>query len=174
MKCYTKPLIILTVVLVSEFKCFPLFAQESITKREYVSPNTIFLNALGDVSLISLNYERSHYFKSKFRVAAKIGIGYNINFLLNEPSKHYFTLPNHILAVYGRIHNIELGIGSTLIIGAENDSDYLVYPSAGYRVIFRTKDMGLTCLRLYGTILFNWDSFSYVAIPIGISIGTTF
>ena len=174
MNCRTKYIVVASVILISIFKCYYLVAQEAKDIRIKEAPNYIFLNVIGDVSLVSLNYERSYFFSSKFRIAGKIGIGYNINFLLDKPSEHFFTLPNHLMAIYGNMYNFELGIGSTLIIGAESSSEYYLYPSAGYRLIFYTKDMGLTCIRLFGTILPNWDSYSYVAIPFGVSLGTSF
>lgn len=98
----------------------------------------ISLNILGDVSIISLNFESLFRVKEKSFLSGKVGIGYNHEII----STGWFslplfiplaTIPHHFTFNYGKKkHFIELGAGGTLLVNGGNGY-YISYPIIGYR-----------------------------------------
>jgi len=81
--------------------------------REYISANVIG----GDLSLISLNYERLLPLTSKSFVSIKFGAGFGEDALETTPKgspKIYLLLPTHISFNFGRGKSqFEAGLGAT-------------------------------------------------------------
>ena len=78
----------------------------------YPKINTLFVELLGNALLYSINYERLIKFKSKNKVAVRIGFHYSNNFNNNDqritsiPIEFYYLHP-----ISAKNHYLELGIG---------------------------------------------------------------
>jgi len=141
--------------------------------------NNIYLNLLGDASLISINYERLFLVSPKFTVSSKLGVGYNQEFQLCFGSclaspKNYFTLPHHVTGNFGKgKHLFELGLGGTFISG-DTPQPYSLYPIVGYRIQPLMPDR-LT-FRIFAQIpLLHPAAMEDILFsPIGLSVGVSF
>ena len=139
--------------------------------------NNIFLNLLGDASIISINYERLLFISPDFFLAGKLGVGYNEEFnicLSGEcPSESFTTITHHITGNLGKgRHLVELGLGGTIING-NTDENYLAYPIVGYRL--HPLKSGKVSFRIYGSVPFTGlDTEDILFMPVGISVGISF
>ena len=100
-----------------------LFAQETIESASSRPLNSIYINLLGDASIISFNYERIFLINKTFFISSKLGLGYNEQFQLciwgpcSAPER-YLTIPHHIsLNIGNGRHFFEIGIGGSFKIG---------------------------------------------------------
>jgi hypothetical protein len=176
---------------------FMLTSLATVTTAQYTSQqntsrgkNVISVNLLGDVSIVSLNYERLFEVNSSILISSKVGVGFNeeTQFCLfgpcSTPPDRFVTFTHHITGNFGQGKALfEIGIGGTLFSGdSRNDylsypgpgKKYLIYPVVGLR-LHPLKNQGFS-LRLYGYFpkgLSNWDIFDGY-VPIGISLGGTF
>jgi hypothetical protein len=164
--------IITALLCVFSIECY--YAQ---SQREAIDPRplrNLNLNIWGDASLISLNFERQYIIEEGLILSGKIGLGYNqeLSFFSNSTDQ-FFTIPHHITMNGGEgRHFVELGLGGTLIGGA-NSQPYLFYPILGYRFLpLRSKKMNF---RIFGHIPFTGlDTEEIYFVPFGINVGYSF
>lgn len=170
-------LLYVSFVLVFIFFGNSIFAQDSDLKL--MPKNGIHINLLGDISLVSVNYERLFFIGSSSFLSGKLGIGFNeeVHFCLFSacpPTPHeYITYPFHITGNfgYGR-HFFEVGIGATIMDGNITNS-YLIYPIFGYR--FLPLNSNRVYFRAYAQVPINGlDTEGIVFVPIGVSLGVSF
>ncbi len=111
------------------------YAQDEPTPTIERSDFTISLNMAGDISIISLGFEKLYFIKPAFAITGKIGLGINSEFSLSDnPANTYFVLPHHVTANFGKRKSfLELGIGGSYMTGSQV-SEYFVYPMLGYRL----------------------------------------
>ena len=129
--------------------------------------NSIYVEALGNGILYSINYERLFPLGEYVGLITRIGFAYDFEFFSS------ITIPLEISGILGKKHCFELGAGYTFIL---NDIDgYLI--RAGYR--YRAKNGFL--IRVAPMILIPSSEyecsgfFCPEAFPwIGISIGYSF
>ena len=145
---------------------------------EFRPENNMYVNLLGDASIISINYERLFFMSSNFFLTTKVGIGYNEEeqwciFGGCDPPEKYLTIPHHVSGNFGKgRHFFEFGVGGTLING-ETDQNYLLYPFAGYRLqpfitnkfIFRA----FACIPFSGL-----EAEDILFVPFGLCFGVSF
>jgi hypothetical protein len=164
---------ILVVVLALSGTC--LSAQNKIDTTDTRPRNNIYVNLLGDASIMSINYERLFLINPCFFLAGKFGLGYNEKFQLSFFGKSttspepYITIPFHITSNFGKgRHFFEFGLGGTII----NKNDCL-YPILGYR--FQPIKSGDISFRIFGSIPFSGNEPNNIFfIPFGLSVGVSF
>lgn len=168
--------VILSFILI--FTRVVLFAQDAIESASSRPLNSIYINLLGDASIISFNYERIFLINKTFFISSKLGLGYNEQFQLciwgpcSAPER-YLTIPHHIsLNIGNGRHFFEIGIGGTLIKDIKTQP-YIFYPIVGYRIMpLKSNKINF---RLFGQIPFsglNIDNILF--IPFGLSLGVSF
>ncbi len=152
-----------------------IYAQETNNKADSFPSNNIYLNLLGDASLISINYEKKFYVRPNYFLSGKLGVGYNEEFEICiwrecEPPQSYLTIPLHITVNVGKgRHFFESGIGGTVFKGAET-YDFLLYTILGYR-LYPLRKNKVSC-RIYGEIPYSGMlTESILFIPVGVSLG---
>jgi len=93
--------------------------------------NNLNLNALGNASLLSLQYEVLFFKKPNNFLALGFGFGFNEDYV---QTKRYFTIPIHVTWNKGRKekHFLEVGLGCTLI--NSSTENFFLYPIIGYRM----------------------------------------
>lgn len=102
--------------------------------------NSIYINLLGDASLISINYDRLYRLSPSFMISSKLGLGYNESFRISffgikPPWNKYTTIPHHITGNIGENRVFfEFGFGGTAIFG-KTTQPYITYPIVGYRIM---------------------------------------
>ena len=154
-----------------------LFAQNKIDTVNIRPSNNIYLDILGDASLISINYERLFFITPYFFITGKLGIGYNQQFktlMGTSPEEKYLTLPHHITGNLGKgRHFFEFGLGGTVINGKTNQH-YLFYPIVGYRL--QPLKSNRINFRIFGSTPFSGlNSDEDIAFtPFGICLGVSF
>lgn len=155
-----------------------LFAQNPGEPLDSRPLNGIYLNLLGDASLISVNYERIVFVSPAFALSGKLGLGYNKEFKLClfgvcPPADEYATIPHHITVNFGKgRHFFEFGLGGTLISGNKSQP-YLLYPIFGYRILPLSSNK--TNFRLFAQIPFQrLEKPGILFSPIGLSLGVSF
>jgi hypothetical protein len=155
-----------------------LIAQAPIEPASSRPLNSIYINLLGDASLLSMNYERNFLISNSFLISGKLGLGYNEEFQLCifgpcSPPDNYITIPHHITGNVGKgRHFLEFGLGGTLINGNTSQT-YLLYPIIGYKLL-PLKPNKLN-FRIFGQIPFSGlVTEDILFIPVGISIGISF
>jgi hypothetical protein len=144
--------------------------------------NNIFLNILGDGSIISLNYERLFFTDPRhFFIAAGAGVG--VNSLLSihfdnisgttYSTKEFVVIPHHISGnIGGGSHFFEFGVGATALTG-DHARSYLPYLIAGYRLQPRRDNR--VHFRLFGSFpLDDIEEYDLQFVPVGISVGWSF
>ncbi|MGB4291539.1 MAG: hypothetical protein WBJ37_01485 [Bacteroidales bacterium] len=99
-----RKIVLLTILL---FTGRALFAQNQEDIIDSRPLNNISLNLLGDVSIISINYERQILVCPTFILSNKLGLGYNEEFEFCifgpcSPPEKYLTIPHHITGNIGR------------------------------------------------------------------------
>ncbi|MFC2123713.1 hypothetical protein ACFLU5_02785 [Bacteroidota bacterium] len=162
------------------------FIEDSIPYRPR---NNIYVNLLGDASIISLNYERLFGVDTNLFFSSKIGIGYNTDYFLRAlecglsyycPGVGYFlqyaTIPHHLTLNLGKgKHFFEFGLGGTIISGNATQN-YWFYPIVGYRILaLMSNKVNFINFRIYGQIPFSgFDTEDVIFIPFGISVGGSF
>lgn len=169
--------LILTFILLSA--SIVLFAQNPIEPVDSRPLNSIYINLLGDASLISINYERLYLVSPTSILSSKLGLGYNEKFQLClygpcSPPDKYLTIPHHITGNLGKgRHFFEFGLGGTIMIGNTNHP-YLLYPIVGYRILsLRSDKMNF---RVFVQFPFSGklDTHNILFIPFGLSFGISF
>lgn len=110
------------------------YAQEDSLTTHNRSDFTMSLNVAGDVSILSLGFDKLFFIKPALTISGKLGLGFNGEFdLTDNPSNTYFILPHHVTANYGKKKSfLEFGIGGSFVTGSQI-SEYFVYPILGYR-----------------------------------------
>ncbi|MFN5334803.1 MAG: hypothetical protein ACK5BV_06420 [Bacteroidota bacterium] len=153
-------------------------AQRPKSKTDSFPSNNIYLNLLGDASLVSINYEKKFYVRPNYFLTAKIGVGYNEEFDICiwgecERPESYLTIPAHISVNVGKgRHFFEGGIGGTIIRGVEAN-DFILYTILGYRLYPLRKNK--ISFRIYGEIPYSGIlTESILFIPVGVSLGLSF
>ena len=156
-----------------------LFAQNQADSHKIIPKNNIYINLLGDASIVSLNYERFFIIKPTLFLTIKLGAGYNENLrlclfgLCIPPKKIYFTTPHHITANFGKgKHFFEFGIGGAFISGDTNNH-YYFFPLMGYRLLSLNSDK--INFRIFISGYFNKIyKDDIIFVPLGVSIGKSF
>jgi hypothetical protein len=155
-----------------------LFAQETIISYDSRPLNSIYINLLGDASIISINYDKQFLISSNFILSGKLGLGYNEEFQIclegscPSPDK-YLTIPHHITGNIGKDrHFFEFGLGGTIISG-NTPQKYLLYPIVGYRILpLQSKKVNF---RIFGQIPFSGlETKDILFVPFGLSLGVSF
>ncbi|MFD2515934.1 hypothetical protein ACFSRY_18830 [Pontibacter locisalis] len=157
-----------------------LFAQSKagLTDKPEIRPqNNIYINLLGDASIVSLNYDRLLFISQGFFFSGKVGVGYNEEFSICSSEgcspEQFITVTHHVTGNLGKgRHFAEFGLGGTLINGNTNEK-YLAYPIVGYRLQpLRSKKVNL---RVYGSVPFTGlDTEDILYAPYGLSVGISF
>lgn len=164
-----------------------LFSSNTIAQEKVINSilpkNAINFNVLGDLSIVSVSYERAIWLDSDNFLTSKLGIGYNDNKkfsldLIGPPRtivlERYFTIPYHITACFGNgKHFLELGAGGTYLKG-DRLADNFVYPIFGYRLMGHKTSNG--SLRIYLNIPIYkglWD-VKFRFYPFGLNLGIIF
>jgi len=168
--------LILTFILLSTRVV--IFAQNPIEPVGSRPLNSIYINLLGDASLISFNYERKFLISQTFLISSKLGLGYNEEFKLCifgscSPPKKYLTIPHHITGILGKgLHFFEFGLGGTIISGITTQP-YIFYPIVGYRILPLMSNK--INFRVFGQIPFSGlETDDILFIPFGLSLGVSF
>lgn len=136
------------------------------------------LSILGDASWFTLSFERLYEVSPNALVGAKLGVGYNEEFLIciaspcREPHK-YLTVPHHVTVNFGSTrHFFEVGVGGTLLFG-NTSQPYLPYAILGYR--FLPMRAGKSNFRVFAELPFSgWEHPDILFIPFGVSLGLSF
>jgi len=157
-----------------------VLGQDQTVTADAKPQNSIYVNLLGDASLISVNYDRQIEVSPTLLVSGKLGLGFNQEFQIclfgncnfSAPKK-YLTIPHHITANFGKDrHLFEIGIGGTVLFG-NTSQPYFLYPIIGYRNI----RMGSNKLhfRVFSQIPFSGiETDDILFFPVGISLGGSF
>ena len=171
-----KKLILFLILIISGKIVFALDNEDFAVKRPV---NSIYINLLGDASIISINYERILSIDAPVIFTSKLGLGFNerLDFRWSgapsEPPVYLLTIPYHITGNLGKgRHLFEIGMGGTIIIGNTN-YPYLSYPIVGYRILpLRSNKINF---RIYVQIPFSGlDPGDVLFIPFGFSLGRSF
>ena len=156
-----------------------IFAQDNDDFAVKRPVNSIYINLLGDASIVSINYERILSIDSRVIWTSKLGLGFNerLDFRWpgapSRPPVYFLTMPHHITGNLGKgRHLFEFGLGGTIIIGNTN-FPYLYYPIVGYRILPLRSNK--TNFRIYVQIPFSGlDPGDVLFIPFGFSLGRSF
>lgn len=133
--------------------------------------NGVYLNLLGDASVISINYEKLFPMNKNIFITSKLGFGYSSELIAwNPPAKSFVTLPFHLSSIIGRNRSfIEIGMGATLSFG--DDDSRVLYPILGYRL------QPLKAQKFNFRIYIQWptklNDIPYF-FPLGFSLGASF
>ncbi|NNF33882.1 MAG: hypothetical protein HKN68_07225 [Saprospiraceae bacterium] len=151
------------------------FAQKSELPLNSRPLNSFNINLLGDVSILSVNYERQVLISPTFILSNKLGLGYHVEscfFCKIEDPNYYLTLPHHLTGNLGRGSNFfEFGLGGTMFIG-DIPRHYLLYSIIGYRVLpLRSGKMNF---RVFFHLPFlDPNHFDIFFMPFGLSFGVS-
>lgn len=166
-------------ILVMLFNISTVLLSQSTSESADSRPlNSIYLNLLGDASLISVNYERQFLVRPNLLISSKLGLGFNNEFQLClfggcPPPEKYVTIPHNITGNLGKgRHFLEFGIGGTIISG-NTRKPYILYPIVGYRFLpLKSKKL---IFRVFGQFPFTGDDdIDIFFIPLGVSFGISF
>lgn len=143
--------------------------------------NNIYVNIFGDVSLVSVNYERIKIISPYFFLSGNIGVGHQSEIQICffgdctfPESQKFITFPHHLTANVGKKrHFLEVGLGGTYVYG-KTQKKYFIFPLIGYRI--QPLKSKKAIFRLYfNTSAFNsFEENVYLNIPVGLSIGICF
>ncbi len=169
----------LVLVLIPLTISITLLAQYQEEPNEMRPTKSLNLSLLGDVSLISINFEKLLIVKPTFILSSKLGFGFNEEFQIcafgpcSSPPQKYLTIPHHVTANFGKGKSFfELGLGGTIIKGNKSQP-YMLYPIIGYRIV--PLRLNRANFRAFGQIPFwNNESNDIMFFPIGISFGICF
>lgn len=140
MKAFTLSLIII-------FFGFTGYCQQKESEFNVVRPsNLVSINYLGDLSLLSANYERLFGHSEVFFMSFKIGLGYNRQKEIwdNIPGMehpYYLTIPHHFTFNLGKNKGyFEIGLAGTAFNGdspdwSSGEQKYTISPLLGYRFL---------------------------------------
>jgi len=122
------------------FSATYLCAQQKSANPEKRPLNNAAINICGDVSILSLQYERLLFLNPHLCLAGKLGIGFDeptLRYLfgyLSPPDDYLITIPHHLTGDLGQgRHFFEFGLGGSLVL-ERTSRQYLFYPLAGYRL----------------------------------------
>jgi hypothetical protein len=149
---------------------------QSFNEFTYTRPlNSVNINLLGDISLISINYERYYLINPSFVLNSKLGVGLNPESpCCGTIPPIYITIPHHISGNIGKgKHFFEFGLGGT-IIGGYDQKPYLLYPILGYR--FLPIESGKVNFRFFGLLPFSGSlgADEIYILPVGFNVGISF
>lgn len=105
------------------FDIIALKAQIVLDSNILRPTNNIYLNLLGAVTLVSIDYEKLIPLTKKFILSNKLGIGYNryageCPLPSNSTCPRFFVVPHHFTANLGKKQNFfEIGLGGTIVVG---------------------------------------------------------
>lgn len=169
------------VLVLTITNSFSSLGQRKATVIQTRPLNNIYINIFGDVSLVSVNYERIKIISPYFFLSGNIGVGHQselqICFFWDctfPESKKFITFPHHLTLNFGKKkHFLEAGLGGTYVYGI-TQKKYFIYPLIGYRI--QPLKSKKAIFRLYfNTSAFNsFEENVYLNIPAGISIGISF
>ena len=159
---------ILTFILV--ICAIVVVAQSSSESSNSRPANNINLNLFGDISLISLNYERLFFVRPSFALASKIGIGYDQEYCLGffggcGSIYNFFTIPHHLTGIIGKERRFfEFGLGGTMRVGKKRKyvNRYFLYPIIGMRFLPLNSNL---IFRIFSQIPINGRADGISAIP---------
>lgn len=131
------------LLITSLFFAKPIIAQTDSLKAKdnSFSKNTIYFEVLGTGGLYSFNYDRIILSKNKFKGSFTSGVSYggmpmrivNINSPANERdliNGWSVVIPCRINFLYGRLHNLEAGLGPIFLLNTHTRNLY------GSQIIF--------------------------------------
>lgn len=132
-----------------------------VDESRATSKNYLYVEALGATLIGSFNYERAVFTQNRHRVRARVGVGF--------PWHNDFQLPVTVGAnwSYGVIHAFELGLNFTPLLG--NSSDFLIAPSASYRLETRKN-----LFTRFSVVPLYIDATDQILVIFGASIGIRF
>lgn len=152
-------------------------AQEPENNKRTRPKNNVSLNVLGDVTLISGNYERIIPIAPQIMIIGKIGLGYNENILrwLDKfiPANRYFTISGHLTANFGKERLfLEFGAGNTYLT-RDGRNINVIYPVIGFRMLPTEPDRISFRIFFYlpRTVL---GISEFTATPLGFNFGYSF
>lgn len=178
---------LLLIIIIQLFTGTVLFSQDSVLHSRPL--NSIYVGLLGDLSRMSLNYERVTYIEDDYFLTSKIGVGINkeAGYLClmkcGRFAVKYTTMPLHLSFCRGKGGDIiETGVGATVSradIKGEHRIDFMSYFLFAYRLYPVEKGMGVFRFFIYIPITHTYEELSpFVGsiqyYPFGFSIGTAF
>lgn len=157
----------------------PTWSQTEVGLVDKRPLNNVYLGLLGDLSIITVNYERLFDIDTGVLLAGQLGVGYNEEFQLcffgpcQEPAEKYVTFPVRFSGLLGKKkHFLEMGVGGTFLFGSE-PHPYYIYPLLGYRLQpFVKEKMVFRIFALYP--LKSDQDESIMPVPLGLSLGMAF
>jgi hypothetical protein len=154
------------------------FAREDSLKSTPRPDFIISLNLAGDVSIISVGFEKLFFIKPSLTLAGKAGLGFNQEFQIFSEADpdNFFILPHQVTANYGKRKSfLEFGIGGSIIIGG-GLSEYIAYPIVGYRLHpFKNRGFSFRAWLFYPFgQLEKIEKTEMLVVPYGISFGIAF
>lgn len=169
------PVLILRLSVVCLILSFPSEGKDPGTRPL----NTIALNLYGDASVLSIRYERLFPVSNWIFITGNTGIGFDEPTLgytmgYNTPPDQYMvTFPHQVTCnIGGGRHFFEFGLGGSFLF-QESDTQYFLYPVAGYRMQPLRSDR--LNIRLFGVVPFSGTGDEKMIInPVGVSIGFCF
>jgi len=155
-----------------------IYAQTTEAAPEKRADFILSAGLLGDVSLISVSFDKLFFLKPDLILSTKLGFGFNQEFNIfttSTPPTNYFVLPLHVTCSFGKNKNfLECGVGGAMLSGGDAKY-YLVYPILGYR--FHPFKNQKFCFRAwlyfpFGQVDIAEDSEVFF-VPAGVSVGIT-
>ncbi|MDX9928773.1 MAG: hypothetical protein RBS37_02865 [Bacteroidales bacterium] len=141
-------------------------------------PLTIYVNFLGEGSLLSVNAEKLLLNGRIVFLTGAAGVGFNnqLQLCLSGPCEEnpndFVTVPHHVTICIGKgAHYLEAGAGGTVVFG-NTSQHYIPFPVAGYR-LHPLQTRGFF-LRLSFTYPLVRELEDIVWVPYGLSIGMSF
>lgn len=161
------------IFIVLAFVAVSLSAQQRNDSTGFMRSSNFYFTLFGDVSYLSVNFEKRYVINPGFFVAGKIGLGFSreISFF-NSPVDTYLALPHQISLNLGhRSSFFEIGMGGTYVPYKPYDPYYFLYPFAGYR--FQGLNANKLLMRIFVSYPLSGDFLQgLLFIPFGFSIGT--
>ncbi|QNR25164.1 hypothetical protein [Croceimicrobium hydrocarbonivorans] len=140
--------------------------------REKLKKNSIYLEFLGSAPLLyNLSYDRLWTSEGKLRFSTAIGLQYIFDTEIDGALKSDFSISPQVNLLYGKKHNLEIGIGAALPFGP-ND---IVFPlRIGYR--FQKSEGGFFFKAAFTPIYFpGSNSLGMLFLPwAGVAAGYSF
>lgn len=173
-----------TIFLALAFVASNLLAQQKSDSIGLIQSSNIYATALGDISYLSLNFEKRYVINSYIFATGKIGLGLTKEFHLhfnfwgsgsnyNYPDQYYLTLPHHVSLNFGyRRSFFEIGMGGVFVPLSSYSyyEAYYLYPFVGYR--YQPLHFNKLLFRIFVSYpLKGVFGDNFIFIPVGLSLG---
>jgi len=159
------------LIIIFFISCKILTSQDNADSYLTRPLDGLYLNLLGDASIVSMHYEKLFPINRNLFITSKLGLGYSSELLAFGPfPESYITVPFHITTIVGRNRSfVEIGIGATLSLGTPNSS--VIYPVFGYRLQpLIVRKTSFRIIAQYPIVSNDIPFFS----PIGFNLGVSF